>query len=170
MNNTPIFLEVLSNLNHDGTLYEKGEVVGADSIPPYVSLVADGVLRIVEGATSKEDAELIAEEERQIAKDADAGTSAPVEGPDTWGPTEPEVPAEAPAEAPETPVASTTPEAPVLKSFTVAAADGIQLEGADTVYALGEVVELDPASDQAVLLVTNGFITEVPAEDPAANL
>lgn len=81
MNNTT-FYKLLGNLNHNGTTYEKGTYVdGMDFGGSVNQLVADGVLKPIDGATTAEEAaQLDAEETENV----EAATTE-VASQDTWG-------------------------------------------------------------------------------------
>lgn len=52
-----------------------------------------------------------------------------------------------------------------MEKYKVVSETGVMLEGADTVYTLGEVLELDPENEQVVHLVATGSLELAPAED-----
>lgn len=90
-----IFL-VQSNFKHDGQPYAKGSFFEGDA-GTFSSLVADGVLLKIEGASTFEEAEEILANQKETAEEG--AQEAIVEPQDTWGPS-PEQP-EAPAVTPE---------------------------------------------------------------------
>lgn len=86
-----IFL-VQSNFKHDGQPYAKGSFFEGDA-GTFSSLVADGVLLKIEGASTFEEAEEILANQKETVDES--VEEAIVEPQDTWGPS-PE-PTEAPA-------------------------------------------------------------------------
>lgn len=181
--NTTVF-EVLSDLNYSGTMYKKGSFFAAEP-EAFTGLVSDKTLRIVEGAATVSEAERIVAEERARAEEAGepVETAAPR---NTWGPTEPEKASVTvrepvkPVEAEEDTVAQTGAQdgatEPVKAKYRVLLEDGIGLNGeTGTIHKKDEVIELDPAKEETVYLLTNKAIELVPVEgtqevDPAANL
>ena len=80
---TKIFL-VLSNLKHDTETYEKGSFF-AGELATFQSLVNENVLRVIEGASSIEEAkDIVAEAEVETEESSEEVT---VEPTNTWGPT-----------------------------------------------------------------------------------
>ena len=87
-NETTIF-QVLSNLNHSGTRYTKGQIFEGN-LAEFGNLVTDGVLRVVNGAESIEEAKEIVAKEGETAV---AESTTPEKEPEnTWGPKPDEVP------------------------------------------------------------------------------
>lgn len=78
----PTIFHVLSNLNHSGDIYKKGEFMEAD-LDTFKHLVTDGVLRVVEGAKTIKEASKIIEREQVKAEEIRSAVVAPR---NTWGP------------------------------------------------------------------------------------
>lgn len=79
-----IFL-VLSNLKHDGEVLEKGSVFQG-AIETFQSLVDAGVVKVVEGAeTLEQAAEMVKKEVDEVAAKAQAAVAAAPK--DTWAPS-----------------------------------------------------------------------------------
>ena len=77
--------KVLSNLNHNGTSHAKGEYIDGE-FAGSEALVLDGVLKLIEGATTIEEAKEIEAE----ASEQEAPAEEEVAPQDTWGPTKDE--------------------------------------------------------------------------------
>jgi hypothetical protein len=85
------FFLVLSNLKHNGELYEAGSVIEGD-LEAFGEFITAGVLRVVEGAESLEQAAELAT--KQVADALEKAKAAEAAKPkDTWAPSEPEAPA-----------------------------------------------------------------------------
>ncbi len=156
--------QVLSNLKHDGDLLVKGTLLEAP-LYQFETLVREGVLRIVEGASNiAEAADILAKE---AAQSIEEGTEPAAPAPqDTWAPTkEPVVAPEVPKE-PEAPQAPVSQKYTVLKEFEITNTESKNFG----THAVGAVIVADPVAAQA--LVDNGtlsLVTET-APDAGANL
>lgn len=115
MNQTAIF-EVLSNLKYGDELHLKGECFEG-SLEKYGYLVNDGVLRIVEGATSPTEAETIVEADK-VQKEAEVEATKPADPQNTWGPKPDVDPTFA---EPTVPVVEATPTTEVVPETTTPA-------------------------------------------------
>lgn len=93
-----VILYVLSNLKHNATQYTQGSFI-TGALSEFEALVKDGVLRVVEGATSEEEAAKIIADETEAAKEKGAAVVSPK---NTWGPTD------KPADVAETTTETTT--------------------------------------------------------------
>lgn len=80
---TTIFL-VKQNLKHNGTDYKVGQLV-QDEFEATPNLVNDGVLRVIEGAESIQEAEAILAEEKEKHGERASG-EAELQPENTWGP------------------------------------------------------------------------------------
>jgi len=104
--------KVLSSLNHNGTIHEKGSILNVEvNAGQFDSLVADGVLELVDGARTEDEAkEIIAS---KVAENDTVVAPEAVKPQDTWGP-QPDKEAVLPPVATETaPVEATAPEATI---------------------------------------------------------
>lgn len=116
------FYLVLSNLNHNGETKKAGTIFEGES-GQFTNLVSDGVLRVVEGASSLSHAAEI------VAAEAVKPEAEPVEEAakpqDTWGPRpDPVVPASEPAgDAEDKETAETSQEDTNVPQGTSAEAD-----------------------------------------------
>lgn len=63
MKNENIIYLVLSNLNHDGTHFQKGAFIEGDYSPTFITLVRDGIIKEVLGASTFAEAKKIVETE-----------------------------------------------------------------------------------------------------------
>lgn len=84
MKNENIIYLVLSNLNHDGTHYQKGAFIEGDYSPTYINLVRDGVLEEILGASTASEAKKIIETENANTPEEEPTETVTPEN--TWGP------------------------------------------------------------------------------------
>lgn len=75
------FFQVISNVNHNGTLIEKGRFIEGE-LSEFAHLVAMGVMKVIEGATSVESAMEMAVPSGEKAAASDAAPAKP----NTWQP------------------------------------------------------------------------------------
>ena len=88
MKNENIIFQVLSNLNHSGTRFEKGQFFEGN-YSEFGNLVNDGVLRVVHGAESIEEAkEIVAKESETAGPETSTEEKEPE---NTWGPKPDEI-------------------------------------------------------------------------------
>ena len=161
------FFKVLSNLNHNGTIYNAGEVIEGD-LATFKGLVNDKVLAVIEGAKTFEEAVKIAsaEVETEVEK-VEEEVKAPA---NTWGPKKEET---KPADADTTtdkPVELPKEDLPVLSKFEVVNPEsGIETSDGIT-HQVGDIIELDANSKEANFFIEGGNIKQVVAADASANL
>lgn len=126
--------KVKSNLTHNGDRYEAGNLIEGDDAA-FQPLVADGVLEVVEGAATAEEAKdiIAAQESEEAAKPAAEPEAKPA---DTWGAQpDPVTPAEGAETAPDADAAAAegqeaatpTTDAPAADSAATAEALGANL-------------------------------------------
>lgn len=77
-----MIFKVLSNLNHNGIAYTAGSFITGEGAT-FDSLVADKILKIVEGAESVEDAKILDSEPTAETTAEETVVAKPA---DTWGP------------------------------------------------------------------------------------
>lgn len=82
MKNENIIYLVLSNLNHEGNLYQKGALIDGDYSPVFINLVRDGIIKEVLGASTFKEAKKILETEETSTLEE---TTPEVEPENTWG-------------------------------------------------------------------------------------
>lgn len=157
-------LQVLSNLKHNGDTLRAGSFIEAE-LGEFGSLISDGVLKVIEGANTPEEAAEIVSQEQ--ASRIEAGEAEEKVAPqDTWAPTK--EPVVAPDLSGQESVA-TTEQAPaatlakfnVLQAFEVTNPESKNFGK----HAVGEIIEADPAAAQA--LVDKGTLS--PVETPSGD-
>lgn len=153
MERTNIIYEVLSTIKHNGAEIKKGSFVTESEMTGTETLVAEGILKEVVGATTKEEAATIV---AQIAEEAAAAAEEVVPPVNTWGPrpdVEPQNDAGDDVVAGTDTNANTDADAPVETKYKVIQAFQIDNEESryKGSYEVNDVVALDVAAATALI-------------------
>lgn len=162
-----MILHVQTNLNHNGTYYPKGSFIQSEE-GEFVPLIEEGILKVVEGANTIEEAEEITGSTAGKAEETATEPAVPT-AQDTWGPRpdnalENQVSGSNDTDANKD--AENAPVAPVVAKFTVLQEFTIENKDSKNFgkHEVGAVIEADPVAAQP--LVDNGTLT--PFVEPAA--
>jgi hypothetical protein len=166
MNESIIIYQVLSNIRHNGQDIKTGSFIDSTEITGVETLLAEGIILEIDGATTKEDAKEIVESTVASQKDAEEETAAPT---NTWGARKDDEDTEEDKEdvKDETPKGPKTEEV-VLEKYTVLKAFEVDDENSKYkgTYEEGDEILLD--IDTATALISGGVveaIEEVKEED-----